>query len=156
MNAETGPSSAFESARARRAGLRRAMSSAEAALASPAAGRADAWATEVGGAVHALQDAFDAHIETTEAPDGILDAIVALAPRLANGVAKARREHVELGQGLRDQVSLFDAASPTLDTDWVEQRRQDVSELLRRLARHRQLGADLTYEAYEVDIGGED
>jgi hypothetical protein len=30
-----------------------------------------------------------------------------------------------------------------------------TSDLLHELSRHRQRGADLVYEAYETDIGGE-
>jgi hypothetical protein len=38
--------------------------------------------------------------------------------------------------------------------DWSERKRADLTTLLVALARHRQRGADLVYEAYDVDIGG--
>jgi hypothetical protein len=37
----------------------------------------------------------------------------------------------------------------------VELARGWASDLLRELSRHRQRGADLVYEAYATDIGGE-
>ena len=32
--------------------------------------------------------------------------------------------------------------------------REEVTTLMGQLVRHRQAGADLVYEAYEVDLGG--
>ena len=40
------------------------------------------------------------------------------------------------------------------DPEWVERLRSVLTSLLVALARHRQRGADLVYEAYAVDIGG--
>jgi hypothetical protein len=37
----------------------------------------------------------------------------------------------------------------------VERVRQRADELLAALSRHRQRGADLVYEAYATDLGGE-
>ena len=39
--------------------------------------------------------------------------------------------------------------------DAVAARREAATELVGRIVRHRQRGADLIYEAYEVDIGGQ-
>ena len=36
----------------------------------------------------------------------------------------------------------------------VAAHREAATELVGRIVRHRQRGADLIYEAYEVDIGG--
>jgi hypothetical protein len=40
------------------------------------------------------------------------------------------------------------------DAEWSERLRSVLTSLLVALARHRQRGADLVYEAYAVDIGG--
>jgi hypothetical protein len=38
----------------------------------------------------------------------------------------------------------------------LEHARADVQRLLGKMVRHRQLGADLVWEAYSVDIGSVD
>ena len=38
---------------------------------------------------------------------------------------------------------------------WVESIRDAAITLMGLLVRHRQRGADLVYEAYDVEIGGE-
>ena len=40
------------------------------------------------------------------------------------------------------------------DPEAVARHREAATELVGRIVRHRQRGADLIYEAYEVDIGG--
>jgi hypothetical protein len=117
--------------------------------------RASTWVTEVGAALNALQVAFEVHIAITENPDGILGEIVQLAPRLAGPCERLRHEHVELRGLLGEQIASFSTAPLVPEFPWVEARRRDVTQLLGRLAHHRQQGADLTYEAYGVDIGGE-
>lgn len=158
MTVETTETSlAFESAQVRRAGLRRAMDGTEAALAAPAIGRFDEWTAGLGAALQTLQGALEGHVRTTEQPEGILDEIVRLSPRLANPVAGLRRDHVELHQLLADEAAALAAAPDAVgeQAEWITARRDEVMSLLGRLARHRQHGADLTYEAYGVDIGGE-
>lgn len=157
LGTSQGTSLAFETAQVRRAGLRRAMDGTEAALAAPAIGRIGEWTAGLGLALQTLQGALEEHTHTTEQPDGILDEIVRLSPRLANPVAGLRRDHVELHQLLVDVETALRAAptAPDQQAEWIGARRDEVMSLLGRLARHRQHGADLTYEAYGVDIGGE-
>jgi hypothetical protein len=45
-------------------------------------------------------------------------------------------------------------SEPIVSTD-VEAVRELAIALLAKLSRHRQRGADLVYEAYQTDIGGE-
>jgi hypothetical protein len=40
------------------------------------------------------------------------------------------------------------------DTWPLPQARDDLQRLLGRVVRHRQLGADLVWDAYNLDIGG--
>ena len=113
LGTSQGTSPAFETAQVRRAGLRRAMDGTEAALAAPAVGRIDEWIAGLGLALQTLQGALDEHTHATEQPDGILDEIVRLSPRLANPVAGLRRDHVELHQLLVDEDTALRAA-PTV------------------------------------------
>ena len=123
MNAEQRPSSAFQAAQTQRVGLHRAMGSAEEALAAPAVGRADAWAARVSAALGTLQGAFEAHVEITEGPDGILEEIVRLSPRLANPVSHLRRDHTDLRQVLSELVASVGTSVVSPDSPWVNERR---------------------------------
>lgn len=131
------------------------MGGAEAALAAPASGRSAEWAAEVGSAARSLKEALDIHVQITEDPEGILDEIVRMAPRLSGPVARLRKDHVELCSMVEEEIATFAMSPASPDADWVSERRDAMTELLARIARHRQHGADLTYEAYGVDIGGE-
>jgi len=156
MASEELPPDTLERTRLQRAGLRQAIVNVEVALATPAvSGRAPVWVTDVGAALYRLRGALEHHIEVTEDADGILAQIVQLAPRLAGPCDRLRQEHVELKGLLEGESSLFDGAPAAPDSMWVEGRRRDITHVLGRLASHRQQGADLTYEAYGVDIGGE-
>lgn len=139
---------ALEAVRARRAGLRSAMGMLEHALAAPAPGRDEAWVDGVRAALATLRQVWTDHVVETEAPGGFLDELVSEAPRLANQAARLRAEHAEI---MRDLVALEEALHPASDPEAV---RTSLTSVLSALARHRQSGADLLYEAYDVEIGG--
>lgn len=144
-------SDSLEQARVQRAGLRSAIGKVERALSAPATGRTDVWAKEVIAELQDLAGALDRHITVTESPDGLLSDIVEAAPRLAHRVEQAKSDHVQL----RDRVSTaMEALSGA--TESVDNARDRVVELLTGLVRHRHLGADLVYEAYNVDIEAAD
>jgi hypothetical protein len=64
-----------------------------------------------------------------------------------------REEHGEIVDAL-SAASARLRAGPSLDSDdWTDVMRDRLRVLLGMLARHRQRGADLVYEAYDVDIG---
>ena len=136
----------------RRAELHHAIVEVEEALARPAPGRLREWAAEVGDSLKQLGADLEAHIDVTQAEAGLHEDILAAAPRLAHGVERLRREHRELRDALRSAGDLLDAPE---DGDWAAHVRDRVTALLTRLIRHRQRGADLIYEAYQVDVGGE-
>jgi hypothetical protein len=142
----------LEALRQRRAELRESMSAVENALAAPAiAGRAR-WVQRVHVALVELSGDFRAHVEITEGPEGLYRDLLQNSPRLSDAVASLTREHALItGQldGLLSRVATPDAIE---DVDGV---RDLGTALLGRLVRHRQRGADLVFEAYEVDIGGE-
>jgi ABC-type transporter Mla subunit MlaD len=99
----------------------------------------------------ALSSAFDQHVTMTEGTDGLLEDIVVAAPRLAHRADATRKDHSRL----RSQLDAVLASLPA-DDSRVAQLRDQVVELLTGLVRHRQAGADLVYEAYNVDIEAAD
>ena len=142
----------LEQARIHRAGLRATMGKVEGSLSAPAAGRADVWAKELLDELHEMSDALEQHIAITEASDGLLADIVEAAPRLSHRVDQTRNDH----QHLRDRLaSAVDVLSGCTEQR-VAEARDRVVELLTAIVRHRHLGADLVYEAYNVDIEAAD
>ncbi|WP_460846814.1 hypothetical protein [Phytohabitans suffuscus] len=135
-------------ARRHRATLLRSIQSFERALAAPAGD--PAWRPRVSTRLHALRGAFAEHIVVTEGSDGLYAELLDYAPRLARGVNVLVREHAAVAATMSALQGRVDQAGPS-----VEELRAWSSDLLRELSRHRQRGADLVYEAYETDIGGE-
>lgn len=144
-------SDSLGAARERRAGLRAALGEVERSLASPAAGRDEAWVKTLGADLDRLSEALDLHIGSSEAPGGLLDDVLQTEPRLGHKVERARREHQELRYRM-DQALASVRAAPA-DTTQIRER---VVEVLGGIVRHRHLGADLVYEAFNVDIEAAD
>jgi hypothetical protein len=142
----------LESLRLHRAELRESMGALEQALAAPAADLTAVWAERVNVAVLELSADFRLHIDITEGPDGLYPGVLTTAPRLCNSVATLTREHVEI-MGMAD--GLLTRMSEPMVTKDVDDVRDLATTLLAKLSRHRQRGADLVYEAYQTDIGGE-
>ena len=143
---------ALESVRLRRAGLKSAMSGLEIAIAAPMPGRVREWAKGVKDALDVVYEVWTRHVVETEAPGAFLDELVETAPRLSMPAQRLRDEHTEILNvvlGIEERL-----AAETDDTEWAEALRADLTSLLVALARHRQRGADLVYEAYDVDVGG--
>ncbi|HEV7193356.1 MAG TPA: hypothetical protein VGN35_09135 [Jatrophihabitantaceae bacterium] len=139
--------------RRRRAELRESMGLLEDALAAPAGGGAVQWGERVHDAVADLSDDFIDHIVVTEGPDGLHHAILSGALRLTNAVTALAAEHPNITAEI---AALSAATEEPVDADRVEAVRERATHLLGHLARHRQRGADLIYEAYQTDIGGGD
>jgi hypothetical protein len=141
--------------RLRRAGLKAVLSGLELALAAPAPHRVE-WVRGVRDALNAVHEVWTRHVCETEAPGAFLDELVSEAPRLSTPASRLRREHSEiLSEIVRAEKRL--AAPPTVDDGyevWADELRADLTTLLVALVRHRQRGADLVYEAYDVDLGG--
>lgn len=142
-----------ERARTRRHSLGDAMTDMEMALASPAA--AEGWFDTVAEALDELREALQDHVNVTEGKDGLLEEVLEVAPRLEGEIDLIRAEHEEMLDTLeRADLTLkgiFELSS--LDPEPVRRR---VMTLLGRLSLHRQRGADLVYEAYNVDIATAD
>ena len=146
-------SPALEAARSRRRVLARAIRDVEAALAAAAPGREQTWRAAVTHRLVALGDAFEEHIDATERAEGLFEEIVRIAPRLSRAVESLRSEHDPIRTGIAEILELL--LRPPGAALAVERIREVVIELLVRIARHRQRGADLVWDAYWVDIGGE-
>ena len=137
----------LSTAREHRAGLREACGSVERALAAPAGERFEPWGKELAHELDELGDALERHIAATEAEGGLLDDIMHEEPRLARRVHLVREDHLTL----RRRHELARHAIPTDETG-VANARDRCVELLEAIVRHRHLGSDLVYDAYNVDM----
>lgn len=146
------PSAPFVVARHRRAELLAAIQALECALAAPAA--EPGWADHLGDQVEVLRHSFADHVVATEASDGMYADILHIAPRLSRGVQRLVAEHDDATVSIDALAKLVADAPPDMDPAWVDLIRDEATELLARLVRHRQRGADLVFEAYQRDIGG--
>jgi hypothetical protein len=136
----------------RRAGLRRTMTDVEGAASAALIGRPGDWRTKLAVHVEDLREAWAAHVAGTEGPGGLWEQIRTDAPRLAGQLHKLGREHKALtGEVEALHRSLADAGD---DESHLADVRERVNAMIILLTRHRQRGADLIYEAYEHDIGG--
>ena len=137
----------LETARERRIDLRQAMARLETQVARPSA--TPTWRADVEAALVELRKALDAHISEVEHDGGLLSSIAGHAPRLAGQIAEVQGQHDGLRAGLDRAMascSMHEEVEPTLV-------RRRVTSLLGRLAMHRQLGSELVFDAYNVDIG---
>lgn len=146
--AEAQPSR-LDRARVRRHALRETMEALEHAIGRPVG--SEDWARIVESALDDLEEAIRAHVGEVEAPDGLLEEMLDLAPRLSSLIDTIRDEHTGLLVLLGQTRQLLRSES----LDVLAVRRRAVS-LLGYLTRHRQHGSDLVYEAYLVDIAAAD
>jgi hypothetical protein len=134
--------------RVRRERLRAELINLEEVLSGPSAD-AGAWSRQVRTAAEAMQATLRDHVEETEAPDGMLAQVDRDAPWLAGRLQQLRSEHGHLAAAAATLVERCDDADP-------QQIRDEALALLQQVSRHRQLGTDLLYEAYLVDISAAD
>lgn len=145
---ESGATERVETARIRRHNLGDALSQLEHALTSPMA--SSTWLGEVTYALAEMRRSLEEHIEVTEGRGGLLEEIRGDAPRLAGEIELIVAEHDEL-------MSALEAAEGCLgQSNDRKAIRSRAMAILPRLSLHRQRGADLVYEAYNVDIAAGD
>ncbi|MGZ4110667.1 MAG: hypothetical protein ACXVP7_13400 [Actinomycetota bacterium] len=137
----------------RRADLHQALIDVEEAISGPAAHRLESWTADVTKQLAALLTTLDEHIEVTERVGGLYDEIQQRAPHLSTPVGRLHDEHPAMRTEALDLLDRFEN-DPIGDAWTVDQARDDVQRLLGRMVRHRQHGADLVWEAYNLDIGG--
>ena len=140
----------LERVRAHRAELRDSVAAVDEALASPLA-RGEAWRERVWAALAELAHDFRDHIDLTERPGGLYSSVRRDSPRLAGRVQRLLREHERYREDIDAYLTVLEHAGTMADLPVF---REEVTTLMGQLVRHRQKGADLVYEAYDVDLGG--
>jgi hypothetical protein len=88
----------------------------------------------------------------TEGADGLHRDILATAAHLSHAVDRLVKEHDSIDGVLTDLLARSREEAGAVDVDSI---RDKGTLLLGYLVRHRQRGADLVFEAYQADIGGE-
>ena len=125
----------------------------EHALAAPSGSDLAEWRTELLMKCDEFRVVLEDHIVGTEGQDGLFSEIASQSPRLISRVDRLRLEHQHLhdaAEGLRGALG-----SDPFNDEAIDTARDLGLVLLTELARHRQHGADLLYEAYWVDVGGQ-
>lgn len=138
--------------RERREALYEAAAMLEGALAAPAS--TARWRDDLGDALSTLCSTLAEHVSGSEAPDGVLSTVRQDCPRLSNQIDRMIAEHATLtaaAEQLIDRLEHAPAERSQIETDAL---RDEALDLLGVIARHRQRGSDLIYEAYNVDVGG--
>lgn len=138
----------IELSRRHRLALARDIRCFEQALAAPAGD--SGWRGQVKDRLAALRGSFTEHVVLTEGPAGLYTELLDQAPRLARDVRGLIREHGAVATALSALQRRVDGPGVS-----AQEVRGHAGDLLRELSRHRQRGADLVYEAYATDIGGE-
>lgn len=143
------------SIRSRRESLLRAAIGLEDALASPL-GDEDRWRLRVAMATDHAAARIDEHVLQTEGADNILEEVRTRAPRLDRRVDQMLVDHEDLEKAAHDLETAV-AELDFVDGDKREAQaivvRNKAVDMMGLIARHRQRGADLLYEAYQVDLG---
>lgn len=142
----------FNDLREHRADLEDSIGGLQEALATPV-GEIDSWQGKVHAALLEFKQEVEVHAEVTEAPDGLYEDLRSKAPRLSNHVDGLIREHGKF----RDDVNkLLAQQEAGLDSTETISYIQSVNELVESIRKHRQRAIDLIYQAYGVDIGGDE
>jgi hypothetical protein len=136
----------------RREALLAAAASLEGALAAPASDMR--WSERLGEVLMDLRATFDEHVTATEGLDGVLAQVRDRAPRLSGQIDRLVDEHVTIGGAVERLVDRIDHVPAERTAQETAAIREDALDILAVIMRHRQLGADLLYEAYNVDVGG--
>ncbi|MGI5245283.1 hemerythrin domain-containing protein [Dactylosporangium sp. CA-139066] len=108
-----------------------------------------AWRPTMSRAVAQLKAAFAEHVEETEGPAGLYAEVLDDAPRLAPYLNDLVGDHRSVWTALDELEDRLEERDPAESVRWQADR------LIREVWQHRQRGADLLYEAYETDLGGE-
>ena len=138
--------------RRHRAELLDSLRAVEQSLAAPAVGDVSVWAQRVSVALIELEADFREHVQLTEGSDGLYRSLLEAAPRLSNVVRTLTADHGRIRTAIGQLVETTGGSVVAAD---VARIRRAGTTLLARMSRHRQRGADLVFEAYQTDIGGE-
>ena len=138
--------------RRRRAELSESIAMLRAALADPVDSPV-VWGERVQQETARLALDFIEHLDVTEGEGGLHDSIIEGAPRLIRAVEVLTAEHDELEADIAELAQAAEAPVMAHDVDTIARRGTLVVD---RLVKHRQRGADLVYEAFELDLGAGD
>ncbi len=142
----------LDAVRTRREALYEAVVGLEDALATPV-GDGVKWRLRVAMAIDHAARRIEEHAEQTEAKDGFLERVVKETPRLQRRVNQLIVDHERLEKEVDAlRIALTMVEDKRVPDEAVNIRNQAI-DLLGHMTRHRQRGADLIYEAYQVDIG---
>lgn len=144
---ETGNGESLDDLKQQRDALRSAMGRVEGAISGAEHGRHEAWVAAVLSGLDELADALVTHIEATEGHEGLFAQVIDHAPRLSDAVERLMEEHTTLTAGLARAREAISTSVPVGD-----EAVDTVIELLAELSRHRHRGANLVWDAYNVDI----
>ena len=145
---------ALQEAAKRRRTLHEALVGLEFAISSPATGRIPDWTGLVTKEITAVRDAWEQHVDGTEKQDGLYEEIVTTSPRFSGTINRLRDEHPEITEAVEQMLARLEQVEIG-GLPWpLEDARDDLQRFIGRIIRHRQKGADLVWEAYNVDIGG--
>ncbi len=110
----------------------------------------DRWRAELAEAVDLIGEVVAAHIAGTEGDGGFLQELVhESGGRLSVAVGRLQREHERSTELVEEMRAAVDAQADPAEL------RQVADELFAQLEAHRHRGADLLWQAYGQDIGGE-
>jgi hypothetical protein len=110
----------------------------------------DRWRTELAAAVDVVDEVVAAHIAGTEEHDGFFQELLhESGGRLSASVRRLRRDHERSTELVGELRKALDAQADPAEL------RQVADELFAQLEAHRHRGADLLWQAYGQDIGGE-
>ncbi|MEM7324476.1 MAG: hypothetical protein AAF531_15410 [Actinomycetota bacterium] len=142
----------LDAVRSRREALYEAVVGLEDALATPV-GDGQKWRLRVTMAVEHAKSRIEEHAVQTEAKGGFLDRVVVEEPRLHKRVTQLKVDHERLEKEVDAlRIAIYDVEDAEVPGQANDLRNQAI-DLLGQMTRHRQRGADLIYEAYQVDIG---
>jgi hypothetical protein len=146
---------ALEAAKRRRATLHDTIVHLEESISSPAAGRIPGWTEQVRKEMTGVRDAWEQHVIVTEKPGGLYEEITERSPRLVGNIQRLQGEHPSIGEAVEAMVARLESTEITEDGEWpLDAARDDLQRFIGLVVKHRQRGADLVWEAYNVDIGG--
>ena len=140
-----------ERARARHDALSAAIARLERALAAPAPQREKPWSQRVATDLLLVRDAIRAHVHDAEESRGLFEEVPTSTPRLSSLVTALMEEHASLttrAAALAERL----AAGSAVDFGAL---RREAAGLLADLRAHQAAEADLLYEAFWVDLGGD-
>jgi hypothetical protein len=133
----------------RRRDLYQAMQLVEASAAR-ASGLAD-WTEKVEEALANLESSLEHHVEEIEADDGLFAEVMARAPHFESVIESLRGEHEAMLIACRDALDLASSGGSA-----PRVLRRKVLDILELVTIHRQTGAELLFDTYNVDIAAGD